>query len=297
MRLYTATGTVNNRIFKVRFFSEHSAFKWNQNSLPLKQRPVMTATSEQKKLSRKAAEQKRRQGKLERHERVRKLIYEAMVHTSSRKEFIEKLSAKHCQFYTRGKHYGVEVQHPDGRQEKYRFATLGVHEEFENYLSVLEAMREAQAFEEPSSKPKTEQAKSEERARPSEKAQAEEKAQPSDKSNADKVEATSRQRDARKQKDTANEKAPRTSAENSEKHHTDGATEKSTPSSTDQPSAKSESANATDSDDRISKVEREFRSHGQKLSEGQARNQSQKGASSAKSSSRNSSKKSPKNSH
>ena len=90
--------------------------------------------------------EKRRQGKLERHDRVRGMIFEAMTHTKSLDSFIDKLANKSCRYYVRGKHNGVEVQHPDGKVEKYRFATLGIHDEFENYLSTLEAFEHAERF-------------------------------------------------------------------------------------------------------------------------------------------------------
>jgi len=119
----------------------------------LKQRPVMTATSAEKKVSRKAAEEKRRQGKLERHDRVRGIIFEAMARTQTLDDFIDTLAEKNCRYYTRGKHYGVEVQHPDGKVEKYRFATLGIHEEYENYRSTLEALEQAESYVEPTIEP------------------------------------------------------------------------------------------------------------------------------------------------
>jgi len=122
----------------------------------LKQRPVMTATSAEKKVSRKAAEEKRRQGKLARHDRVRGMIFEAMSHTQSLDDFIDKLADHNCRYYTRGKHYGVEVQHPDGKVEKYRFATLGIHDEFENYLSTLEALEQAESYVETPPEPEPE---------------------------------------------------------------------------------------------------------------------------------------------
>ncbi len=119
----------------------------------LKQRPVMTATNTEKKVSRKAAEEKRRQGKLERHDRVRGMIFEAMAKTQNLDDFMDSLAEKNCRYYTRGKHYGVEVQHPDGKVEKYRFATLGIHEEYENYLSALEALEQAESYVETPSEP------------------------------------------------------------------------------------------------------------------------------------------------
>lgn len=113
----------------------------------LKQRAVMTATNTQKRESRQAAEEKRRKGALERRESVKHSIFAAMSQSRSLDEFIEKLAQQNAHYYTRGKNYGVEVQHDDGKVKKYRFSTLEVHSEFENYLSTLEALEQAEQYE------------------------------------------------------------------------------------------------------------------------------------------------------
>lgn len=110
----------------------------------LKQRRIITAEREEKKLSRKAAEVKRKGGKLERQDFVRRGIHEAMVAARSIDEFRELLLGKQFEYYQRGKHHGVSVTHPDGRQEKYRFATLGIAADFEMYQESLERLSEAQ---------------------------------------------------------------------------------------------------------------------------------------------------------
>ena len=110
----------------------------------LKQRRIITAEREEKKLSRKAAEVKRKGGKLERQDFVRRGIHEAMVAARSVDEFRELLLGKQFEYYQRGKHHGVSVTHPDGRQEKYRFSTLGIATDFEMYQESLERLSEAQ---------------------------------------------------------------------------------------------------------------------------------------------------------
>jgi len=111
----------------------------------LKQRKIVTAERDEKKISHKASKQKQRTGKLERQEAVRATIAEAMNFASSFEDFKSYLEVKHFRFYTRGKHYGVEVTHDTGKIAKYRFATIGVHEDFESYLAALEQLKEAEA--------------------------------------------------------------------------------------------------------------------------------------------------------
>jgi hypothetical protein len=115
-----------------------------ENYPQLKQRKIVTAERDEKKISHKASQQKQRTGKLERQEAVRATISEAMVHARSFEDFKAYLEAKHYIFYTRGKHYGVEVTHDTGKIAKYRFATIGAHEDFEVYLAALEQLKEAQ---------------------------------------------------------------------------------------------------------------------------------------------------------
>ena len=110
----------------------------------LKQRKIVTAEREEKKISHKASKQKQRTGKLERQEEVRSTIAEAMNFANSFEDFKTYLEVKRYQFYTRGKHYGVEVTHDTGKVAKYRFATIGVHEDFELYLGSLEKFTEAE---------------------------------------------------------------------------------------------------------------------------------------------------------
>ena len=113
----------------------------------LKQQAVMTASNEEKKLSRKAAEQKRRAGKLERQDYAKRLIFEAMTHTTSMEAFEAKLAEKNASYYIRGKTRGVEVLHPDGKVVKYRFKTIDVENEFNVFLANIEALENAQADE------------------------------------------------------------------------------------------------------------------------------------------------------
>lgn len=127
----------------------------------LKQRRIITAEREEKKLSRKAAEVKRKGGKLERQDFVRRSIHEAMVVARSMDEFRELLLGKQFEYYQRGKHHGVSVTHPDGRQEKYRFATLGIGADFEMYQESLERLSEAEKHPEKPEQRKKEQQRSE----------------------------------------------------------------------------------------------------------------------------------------
>lgn len=127
----------------------------------LKQRRIITAEREEKKLSRKAAEVKRKGGKLERQDFVRHGIHEAMVAARSMGEFRELLLGKQFEYYQRGKHHGVSVTHSDGRQEKYRFATLGIAADFEMYQESLERLSEAQKHPEKPEPRKEEQRRSE----------------------------------------------------------------------------------------------------------------------------------------
>lgn len=127
----------------------------------LKQRRIITAEREEKKLSRKAAEVKRKGGKLERQDFVRRGIHEAMVAARSMDEFRELLLGKQFEYYQRGKHHGVSVTHEGGRQEKYRFATLGIAADFEMYQESLERLSEAQKHPEKPEQEKEKQQRSE----------------------------------------------------------------------------------------------------------------------------------------
>ena len=110
----------------------------------LKQRKIVTADRDEKNISHKASKQKQRTGKLERQDGVRATILEAMRHTSNLEDFKAYLEVKRYRFYTRGKHYGVEVVHDTGKVAKYRFATIGVHEDFECYVATLGQAKDAQ---------------------------------------------------------------------------------------------------------------------------------------------------------
>ena len=87
----------------------------------LKQKAINTRPKKERSESRKAAAQKRRTGTLDRKEKVQEAILKAMTHTTSIQEFKAKLSAEGFEFYTRGKNFGVDVLHDDGKQLKYRF--------------------------------------------------------------------------------------------------------------------------------------------------------------------------------
>ena len=132
----------------------------------LKQRKIITAERAEKNLSRKAAEVKRKGGKLERQDFVRRGIHEAMVSARNMDEFRALLLGKQFEYYQRGKHHGVSVTHPDGRQEKYRFATLGIAADFEMYQQSLERLSEAQSHPERSEHAKGTERRSEARREP-----------------------------------------------------------------------------------------------------------------------------------
>ena len=145
-------GTNRHRLTKGRFdqikrdLETHTLEKYPE----LKQRKVITAEREEKKLSRKASELKRQSKKLERYDFVRTTIFQTMAEAQSLESFKERLADKNFAYYRRGKHHGVEVTHPDGRVEKYRFATLGVAQEYELYQETLRRLSEAErVVEEP----------------------------------------------------------------------------------------------------------------------------------------------------
>ena len=110
----------------------------------LKQRKIITADEKEKKVSRKAAAQKRRTGKLDRQERVRDTIFKAMAHTTSFAAFEAKLKAQGFEYYRRGKHHGVKVARGDGKVQNYRFATIGADVAFGEYLKALESLKAAE---------------------------------------------------------------------------------------------------------------------------------------------------------
>jgi hypothetical protein len=105
----------------------------------LEQPQLITAETITEKISLKAGEMKRRTGAMPIRDEIKKTIQEAMVQTNSMHNFSFFLSERGYQFYTRGKNFGVEVQHEDGTSKKYRFSTLGIHEQFQNFHDDLEA--------------------------------------------------------------------------------------------------------------------------------------------------------------
>lgn len=126
-----------------RDLEEHVLEKYPE----LKQERGITADRETKRISRKASEVKRRNGKLDRQDTARSLVREAMEMTQDMGAFRGFLQTKNARYYTRGKHHGLEIQHPDGKQEKYRFATLGIDAEFSAYHEGLETRERKEAFE------------------------------------------------------------------------------------------------------------------------------------------------------
>lgn len=99
----------------------------------LKQKEVMTAVSQAEKMSVKASAMKQRTGKLPQREEVAFTIREAISQTSSMDNFCFFLSERGYDFYVRGKNFGVSVTHENGKTKKYRFSTLGLHDEFQAF--------------------------------------------------------------------------------------------------------------------------------------------------------------------
>lgn len=148
--------SANERESRTRFRISKKAFDTIKQELEtyvltqypeLKQDTIITASKKEKKLSRKASDQKRRTGTLERKDQVRNTLLDTITQAKNLEDFISILSAKNYVYYTRGKNYGVEVTHTDGRVIKYRFSGLGVHDVFEEFLSVNQKLEEAQATE------------------------------------------------------------------------------------------------------------------------------------------------------
>ncbi|MBL4745903.1 MAG: hypothetical protein JKY08_06010 [Flavobacteriaceae bacterium] len=103
----------------------------------LKQKKVITASNQDKKLSRKASDQKRRTGRLDRQEFIADTVRKAMNQASSFEAFKSYLNDNNFEYGTRGKNYKVTVTHDNGKVVAYRFVTVGVHEEFESYLDLI----------------------------------------------------------------------------------------------------------------------------------------------------------------
>ncbi len=110
-----------------------------ENYSHLEQQQLITAISTSEKMSVKAGEMKRRTGALPKREEIKHTIQEAMNQTNSMYNFSFFLSERGYQFYTRGKNFGVDVQHEDGTSKKYRFSTLGIHEEFEAFQNDMQS--------------------------------------------------------------------------------------------------------------------------------------------------------------
>jgi len=105
----------------------------------LEQPEIINVSSESEKMSVKAGEVKRRMGAMPIRDEIKKTIEDAMVQNESMNDFVFHLSERGYQFYTRGKNFGVEVQHEDGKSKKYRFSTLGIHEAFEDFQNDMDA--------------------------------------------------------------------------------------------------------------------------------------------------------------
>lgn len=103
----------------------------------LKQKELIGANRDGEKMSRKAGEVQRRLGVLPKREEVKETLLAAMNQTSSMGNFHFYLEERGYQFYVRGKNYGVEVAHEDGTTKKYRFSTLGVHDQFEAFSELV----------------------------------------------------------------------------------------------------------------------------------------------------------------
>jgi len=99
----------------------------------LKQRALIGALSSSEKMSVKAGEMQRRLGKLPERESIKTILSDAMSQTNSMHNFCFFLSEQGLEFYTRGKNFGVQATHESGKTRKYRFSTLGVHDDFEAF--------------------------------------------------------------------------------------------------------------------------------------------------------------------
>ncbi len=99
----------------------------------LKQKEVITAVSQNEKMSVKGDAMKRRTGSLPQREEVCQTVREAMSQTSSMDNFCFFLNERGYDFYVRGKNFGVKVTHENGKTKSYRFSTLGLHEAFQAF--------------------------------------------------------------------------------------------------------------------------------------------------------------------
>jgi hypothetical protein len=105
----------------------------------LEQPEIINVNSDSEKMSVKAGEVKRRMGVMPIRDEIKKTLQDAMAKNHTMNDFVFHLSEHGYQFYTRGKNFGVEVQHENGKSKKYRFSTLGIHEVFENFQNDLES--------------------------------------------------------------------------------------------------------------------------------------------------------------
>ena len=99
----------------------------------LKQKEVITAVSQNAKMSVKGDAMKRRTGSLPQREEVCQTVREAMSQTSSMDNFCFFLNERGYDFYVRGKNFGVKVTHENGKTKSYRFSTLGLHGDFQAF--------------------------------------------------------------------------------------------------------------------------------------------------------------------
>ena len=99
----------------------------------LKQKEVITAVSQNEKMSVKGDAMKRRTGSLPQREEVCQTVREAMSQTSSMDNFCFFLNERGYDFYVRGKNFGVRLTHENGKTKSYRFSTLGLHEDFQAF--------------------------------------------------------------------------------------------------------------------------------------------------------------------
>jgi hypothetical protein len=131
-----------------------------------KQMPSMTEMekrADKEKLSNKAAAMKARTGDLPERDRVLETLRTGISECSSMDDFVSYLSEKNFGFYTRGKNFGVQTVQENGKIKKYRFSTLGIHDDFVAFQNDVvsdwkqKAQQEAQALKEKDQAEKAEQ--------------------------------------------------------------------------------------------------------------------------------------------
>lgn len=233
------------------------------------QKPVMTAkeTKRQKsaeKFSKKAGEMKRRTGELPDRDEVRDVVKVAMIQSESMDQFCRFLSDRGYEFYVRGKNFGLKVEQANGTKKSHRFSTLGVHEEFEKFQSLLGAEKpaEAQGLNPAKSTPEPFEAseRSSERQAKANKAQRDEDMTAQRKSGpADEKEKTKMHGEARekmRQTDTVKPKATAKSRDTSSQNQAKVQHEK--PNTTDTLKPNMEKPTPTPKDQEVDRLEREF---------------------------------------